>query len=118
MIHIASYSGRKGKSFEYYVAKKMGLNRNPLSGANNVNEDGTRRSGDIIHPKIEIECKHYKKVGIFTWWDKLKEDQSKAGKPYKVLIVRQDGEKGKHIDAVAIIELDEYIRLKKEVGEL
>lgn len=115
---MASKSGAKGKAFEYWVGKKLGLKRNPLSGANNINDDGTRRSGDILHPTIEIECKHYAQVGIFKWWFKLQEDQNKSGKPYRVLIVRQDGKPGKPVEAVAVISLDEYIRLKGGMGEL
>lgn len=118
VILSGTYSGNKGKSFERWVAKFLGLNRNPLSGANNVNDDGTSRSGDIIHPTIEIECKWYAKVGIFKWWEKLTADRDKSGKPYQVLIVRQDGAKGRPVEALAVVSLLEWMRLKRKAGEL
>lgn len=115
---MGTYSSEKGKAFERWVAKLMGLFRNPLSGANNTNDDGTKRSGDVIHPTIEIEAKHYARIGVFRWWEKLKVDQAKSGKPHKVLIIRENGKPGKRIEALAVIELEEYIRLKRAVEEL
>lgn len=112
-----TYSSRKGKAFEYWLARKLGLKRNPLSGANNTGDDGAPRSGDLIHPTIEIEAKHRRQIGIFQWWFKLKEDQKKSGKPYCVLFIRQDGTPGKPVEALAVISVDEYLRLKQKAGE-
>lgn len=49
---------------ERLVGRWFGVNRNPLSGRNNVADDGTRRLGDIIHPKAMVEVKCRKDVSM------------------------------------------------------
>lgn len=111
---LVNINSQRGKAFEYWVAKQLGLNRNPLSGANNINNDGTRRSGDLIHPFIEYECKYRKNISIFRWWDKLKRDAEKANKKYYALIMREQGERGRPIDAIVAIPLWWYKQLISE----
>ncbi len=45
------------KAWEREVAGWVGSKRNPLSGANNVSDDGKERLGDVIHPSAVIEVK-------------------------------------------------------------
>lgn len=48
------------KERERLVASWFGSYRNPLSGRNNVADDGSRRLGDVIHPIAVIEVKRRK----------------------------------------------------------
>ncbi len=50
-------SSKFWKAWEREVAGWVGSKRNPLSGANNVSDDGTERLGDVIHPSAVIEVK-------------------------------------------------------------
>lgn len=81
------------KQFERFVGKNIfdGAKRNIGSGAINSTDDGKPRSGDVIHPIYEIECKCYKKIAIFRWWDKLKQDAEKSGK-IPVLCMKEVGD--------------------------
>lgn len=81
------------KKFELWVGQNIfdGAKRNIGSGAINTGDDNKPRSGDVIHPHFEIECKCYSKIAIFRWWDKLKEDCAKSGKT-PLLIMREKGD--------------------------
>lgn len=59
------------KSFEREVGKTLfnGSRRNMGSGAVNRKDDGEQRTGDIIHPNYQVECKCYKKIPVFNLWD-------------------------------------------------
>lgn len=45
------------KDWEREVASWIGSRRNPLSGSNNVSDDGKERLGDVICDKAVIEVK-------------------------------------------------------------
>lgn len=80
------------KTFERFVAKEIfGSVRNIGSGKINSKDDGTPRSGDVISDEFEVECKCYKKISIFRWWDKLMED-AKVSKKKPVLIMKEVGD--------------------------
>lgn len=81
------------KAFERWVGKNIfnGSVRNIGSGKINSKDDGTPRSGDVINDTYEIECKCYTKIGIFRWWDKLKEEAAVSGK-VPVLVTREKGD--------------------------
>jgi hypothetical protein len=42
-----------------------GARRNMGSGAVNTNDNGKARTGDVIHPTYQIECKVYQRIAIF-----------------------------------------------------
>ncbi|WP_141265789.1 putative PDDEXK endonuclease [Moorella sp. E308F] len=81
------------KKFERWVGASIfdGAKRNPGSGATNRQDDGTERPGDVIHPLYQIECKVYKSIAIFRWWDKLKKE-AEALKKIPVLVMREKGD--------------------------
>lgn len=99
------------KAFERWVGKNIfdGAKRNIGSGAINTTDDNKPRSGDIIHPTYEIECKCYQKIAIFRWWDKLKEDAKKSGKT-PILIMK---EKGDNQDVLVTIHYTHFNELKE-----
>lgn len=80
------------KKFERQVAREIfGSERNPGSGKSNRDDEGTPRSGDVIHNDYEIECKLRKSIAIFRWWDKLKDDATESGK-IPILVIREVGD--------------------------
>jgi hypothetical protein len=98
------------KSFERWVGKEIfnGSSRNMGSGAVNKTDDGEDRTGDVIHPTYQIECKVYKKIAVFRWWDKLKLESIKSNK-IPVLVMR---EKGDIEDTLVTINYKFFIELK------
>jgi hypothetical protein len=81
------------KVFERWVGREIfdGAPRNMGSGSVNKTDDGEDRYGDIIHKLYQVECKVYKSIAIFRWWDKLKKEAEKAGK-IPVLVMREKGD--------------------------
>lgn len=81
------------KAFERWVGSTIfdGAKRNMGSGAVNKKDDGTDRTGDVIHPIYQIECKVYKAISIFRWWDKLKIEATESNK-IPVLVMREKGD--------------------------
>lgn len=68
------------KQKERLVAGWFGSVRNPLSGRNNVSDDGTRRLGDLVYPHAVVEVKRRKANTAIT---RAKETrQLAAGKPW------------------------------------
>lgn len=57
------------KAYERYIASLFNTRRNPLSGANNAG-----RTGDVIHPDLNIECKNHSNPTINKWLKKAKEE--------------------------------------------
>lgn len=49
---------------ERLVARWFNSVRNPLSGRNNVNDDGSRRLGDVVHRWLLIEIKRHKGIAL------------------------------------------------------
>lgn len=49
---------------ERKVADWFNSFRNPLSGRNNIADNGTRRLGDIVYPFAAIEVKQHKTVSM------------------------------------------------------
>lgn len=81
------------KAFERFVGKEIfdGSRRNMGSGAVNKTDEGEDRTGDVINNTYQIECKVYKAIAIFRWWDKLKEEAKASGK-IPVLVMREKGD--------------------------
>lgn len=81
------------KAFERFVGKNIfnGSVRNIGSGAINSTDQGKPRTGDVINNTYEIECKCYKSIAIFRWWDKLKVEAKASGK-IPTLIMREKGD--------------------------
>lgn len=99
------------KAFERFVGKEIfdGSKRNIGSGKINSCDDGTPRSGDVINPTYEIECKCYSKIGIFRWWDKLKEE-AKVSKKIPVLVMK---EKGDNQDVLVTMHYKDFKKFKE-----
>lgn len=99
------------KAFERQVGKLIfdGAKRNMGSGAVNRDDSGNARSGDLIHPIYQIECKIRQKIGIFRWWEKLKKEAGETGK-IPVLITR---EKGNAKDILVTLHWKDFVKMKK-----
>lgn len=99
------------KAFERFVGREIfdGSKRNIGSGKINSCDDGTPRSGDVINPTYEIECKCYSKIGIFRWWDKLKEE-AKVSKKIPVLVMK---EKGDNQDVLVTMHYKDFKKFKE-----
>ncbi len=54
------------KNMERKVADWFGATRNPLSGRNNVADDGSRRIGDIVYDFAVIEVKQHKTISMIN----------------------------------------------------
>lgn len=98
------------KSFERWTGREIfnGAKRNIGSGKINSRDDGTPRSGDVIHDKYEIECKVYSRIAVFRWWEKLKKEAKESGK-IPVLVMR---EKGNVKDTLVVIHYKWFKELK------
>jgi hypothetical protein len=107
-------SDKLWKSFERWVGKNIfdGAKRNIGSGKINSCDDGTPRSGDVIHDKYEIECKCYKKIAVMRWWDKLKEVAKRTGKT-PVLIMKEVGDTQ---DTLVCMHWKDFVELKEKAG--
>ena len=98
------------KSFELWTGREIfdGARRNMGSGAVNSTDTGEPRTGDVIHPNYEVECKVYKRIAIFRWWEKVAEEAKASGKiPH--LVMR---EKGNARDTLVAIHWEHYVELK------
>lgn len=84
--------------FERDVAKKdWDSTRNPLSGANNRNDDGTPRGGDVIIPKglsVLIECKYRVRHTHHTLFEEAKADGNFHKKKQTILYTKVKREQG------------------------
>lgn len=99
------------KQFERFVGREIfdGARRNMGSGAVNTTDDGKARTGDVIHPTYEIECKVYKRIAIFRWWEKLKKEAEESDK-LPVLVMR---EKGNAKDTLVAVHWEDFVRMKE-----
>jgi len=94
------------KSFEKFIGKAIGTDRIPLSGRNNIDDDGNRRIGDICMPgrwNAMAECKtrkDYPKSGIWPRIIETIEDAEKSGKKHWFHFERRKGNKQIFIIAV------------------
>lgn len=99
------------KQFERDVGKLIfnGAKRNMGSGKINRSDDGTPRAGDLIHKEYLIECKCYAKIGIFRWWDKLKEEANEATK-IPILCTKEVGD---NQDILVTMHYKDFIKFKE-----
>ncbi len=99
------------KQFERWVGRIIfnGASRNMGSGCVNRCDDGTPRSGDVIHDIFQIECKCYKTISIFRWWDKLA-DECKISNKIPVLVIK---EKGDNKDVLVTMHYTQFIAMKE-----
>ncbi len=99
------------KQFERHVGKTIFSNspRNMGSGKINRNDDGTPRAGDIVNETWCVECKCYKKIAIFRWWDKLKKEASTAGK-IPILVTKEVGD---NKDILVTLHYSYFVELKE-----
>lgn len=109
-------SDKLWKQFERFVGENIfdGSRRNMGSGAVNTTDDGKARTGDIIHPDYEVECKVYKRIAVMRWWEKLKEEAEASGKiPH--LVFR---EKGNLKDTLVAVQWEHFVELREAYEEL
>ena len=99
------------KVFERWTGENIfdGARRNMGSGAVNTNDEGEARTGDVIHPTYEIECKVYKRIAIFRWWEKLKKEAEESGK-LPILVMR---EKGNAKDVLVAVHWEDFVKMKE-----
>jgi len=104
------------KKMERDVGKKIfnGSKRNVGSGKINSDDDGNPRSGDVIHRHYEIEAKCYKRIAIFRWWDKLKEDSKESGK-MPILVMREVGDAK---DMLVCLHWEDFVKMKDSYEEM
>ena len=76
------------KGFERVVAKFFGTKRTPLSGS-----ASRHTKSDTLHPELFIECKHRKKMAIWSLYEKTKKMAEEEGK-IPVLTLKEKGKKG------------------------
>lgn len=95
------------KQFERDVATMLNTRRNPLSGPGNVDDDGRPRTGDIIHPMLEVKCKLRARIAVFNWWRQLEQDAAASGKT-PALFLR---EKGNRQRVLVVIDSAYFVRL-------
>lgn len=69
------------KETERTVAAWFKSHRNPLSGRNNVDDDGARRLGDIVYKHAVIEVKRHKAISM-TNVPCVRDLAKKANKPW------------------------------------
>lgn len=95
--------GKAWKSYERWVAKKVfNTKRRPLSGSNQGS--GT---GDIIHSKVNVECKNHKKSTVVDWMYKTKHESNLA--PLLFLHKKHTPNK----DTVVAMPLEDFEKIKK-----
>lgn len=99
------------KKFERQVGKYIfdGSKRNMGSGSVNSDDEGNPRTGDVIHPIYQIECKVYKKIAIFRWWEKLVKEAKQSGK-IPILVMR---EKGNAKDILVAMHWEDFVEMRK-----
>jgi len=80
------------KAWEREVASWIGSRRNPLSGKNNVSDDGRPRAGDVVSKRLYIEVKLRKQVGAI---ELMRHEYKKSKKTKKrfVGVIREKGRK-------------------------
>ena len=75
------------KAFERAVAKYFGCLRNSLSGSNSK---ATR--SDTLHPQLFVECKHAKRIAVWSLFQKTKELAMKEDKIPVLALKQKHGE--------------------------
>jgi len=70
------------KKKERLVAKWFGSHRNPLSGQNNIADDGSKRLGDLVYPFSVVEVKRRKNNSSITRAKTTRDLANKHDKPW------------------------------------
>ena len=74
------------KKHERRTAKKIGTNRNPLSGG-----ASRHTRSDTLHDKLYIECKHAKRIAVVNLMHGV-EVKAKKEKKIPVIVLHHTGE--------------------------
>lgn len=74
--------GKTWKAFERQVGDMFGVKRNPLSGTNNRNDDGTKRLGDVLYRPAIIELKLRKRNATIKRAQETKKLAKENNKPF------------------------------------
>jgi len=94
----------KGARFERQVARLLGAHDCSIE---RVGSRGKRDSvhADITHEEYYIQCKHYKRIGLYSWWKGHAELASEQGK-IPLLVFKQDRD-----EILVTLRLEDFLRL-------
>ena len=74
---------QRWKRAERYIARRLfGVERNPLSGANNRWDDGSKRSGDVLYKPALVEIKLRKDNATIKRARETQEEAKRLGLPW------------------------------------
>jgi DNA-binding sugar fermentation-stimulating protein len=91
------------KAYERFVADIFSTRRNPLSGANNAG-----RTGDVIHPGLNIECKNHKTMTTYDW---MKKAINESDKPALLFLHRKNRA---YMHSVVCMPLEDFLKIKED----
>lgn len=99
------------KVFERFVGQHVfdGAERNLGSGAINKNDQGDPRPGDLIHDTYLVECKCYKKIAVFRWWDKVR-DEAKVSRKIPVIVMKEVGD---NKDVLVVLHYTTFVEMRR-----
>lgn len=89
----------KGSRFERKVAQAFGTERVGTRGKRD------KEHADVEHDVFFIQCKHYKRMALFRWFEETSEGASKVGKT-PILVLKEDRN-----EPVVVIGLDAFFDL-------
>lgn len=97
------------KSLERYAAKVLGTVRNPLSGRNNVSDNGIRRIGDVVTKEGEnwfAECKHRQRFAFHSLFKSIA-----AEAPTKTLFLFTHEHGTEYRDSLVTLKSSEFEKI-------
>jgi len=105
---------RKGNKFEYdmmryFLSKEFDADRVPGSGASTHKKGDLKLRAGFWH--FNFDCKRYKRLSIFRWWDKHKADVEKTFIPG--IISKED-----YSDILVSIKLEDFADICRDLQEL
>jgi len=102
---MGKLSLRKGARFEREVAKAFETERVGLRGK------ADREHADVAHEIYFIQCKSYKRLGIYRWFKEVRDGARRVGKK-PMLVVKQDRER-----PLVVMELEDFTKLMRGTEE-
>jgi hypothetical protein len=109
-------SNKTWQQLERYAATIFGTTRNPLSGANNRSDDGSKRIGDVITKPGDrwfAECKHYARFAIKTVFESAQLDD-----PDKTLFLFAHTKGQRYEDSLVIMRASVFNTMWPHVAHL
>lgn len=111
---IGKASKRKGNKFEYdmmryFLSKSFDTDKIPGSGASTHKKGDLKLRAGFWH--FNFDCKHYRRLSIFRWWNKHKKDVEKTFIPG--IISKED-----YSDILVSIKLEDFTNICIDLEEL